>query len=178
MEIWKKVKGWEDLYEVSNTGKVRSIRTGKLRVFDINNCGYERIVFYNGEYKERIFVHRLVAETFIPNPQNKPQVNHIDGNKSNNSVENLEWCTQMENEIHAIKNGLKGNWCGYFVVAFNNGKIEIWDNKSAFARRMNTNLTQVRNWLDKGMKTYNKKGILNIQYCDKCVTTSEKNPCN
>ena len=84
----------------------------------------------------------------------------------------------MENEIHAIKNGLKGHWNGYFVVVFNDGKVEIWDNKTAFARRMNTNITQVRNWLDKEMNTYNKKGILNIQYCNKCVTTSEKNPCN
>lgn len=84
----------------------------------------------------------------------------------------------MENEIHAIKNGLKGHWSGYFVVVFNDGKVEIWDNKTAFARRMNTNITQIRNWLDKKMNTYNKKGILNIQYCNKCVTTSEKNPCN
>lgn len=118
-EIWKDVTGYEGLYQVSNTGHVKSLKRTIIRnngrtlavkekilgVFP-DGRGYS-IVFLskNGETKH-FFMHRLVAEKFIPNTENKPQVNHIDGNKTNNCVENLEWVTGSENMYHSYKIGL------------------------------------------------------------------------
>ena len=123
MEIWKKMKEFGD-YEVSNLGRVKSpdfilkvptgqswIRKGKILKPYKNKKGY-LICDIRVDGKRKIVpLHRLVALAFIPNVDNKPQVNHIDGNKQNNCVENLEWCTNSENQIHAFKHGLqKGNF--------------------------------------------------------------------
>lgn len=119
IEIWKPVKGFEGLYEVSNTGFVKSLprvkvnNKGKqitkeriLKFNDFNN-GYLKVPLTNGNHIKRYYlVHRLVAEAFIDNPNNLPQVNHIDGNKENNHVSNLEWCTREDNIKHAYKMGL------------------------------------------------------------------------
>lgn len=168
MEVWKPIENWEEKYEVSNKGRVRNLITGKILKGDKNNCGYCRITLYDKPNKQRFFTHRLVLSTFLPVDNMKDlQVNHIDGNKENNSLENLEWVTQVENEIHAIKLGLKGIWRGEFKVVYMNGEVEVYDNKKAFARQIGTSDTQVRNWLDKGTKSYMKYGIQEIYYCNK-----------
>ena len=118
LEIWKDVQGYEGLYQVSNLGRVRSmdrwrkngtngyIQKGRILKQEISNCGYSMVhLSFNGKVKG-VLVHRLVAIAFIPNPQNKEQVNHIDGRKQNNNTDNLEWATQSENTIHAHKKGL------------------------------------------------------------------------
>ena len=100
--LWKSVN---DFISVSNCGDVKS--HGKLIKGEICKNGYRRIhVSYKG-VSHKFLVHRLVAEAFIPNPENKPCVNHIDGNKLNNCVKNLEWCDNSHNQQHAYDVGLK-----------------------------------------------------------------------
>lgn len=106
-EEWRPVKGYEGLYEVSNMGRVKSLHYGKERILrpSDNSTGY-RIVELAKQAPKRKLVHRLVAEAFIPSPMNLPVVNHLDGDKHNNCVSNLEWCTYRQNTLHAIKLGL------------------------------------------------------------------------
>ena len=98
-EIWKIIKGFEN-YKVSNTGKVYSLSKNKVMKPWIINSGYQVIALVDRGISNRILVHRLVSLNFINNPLNKPQVNHIDGNKLNNNVANLEWTTASENINH------------------------------------------------------------------------------
>lgn len=110
MEEWRPIVGFEGLYEVSNTGQVRSldrclvnslgrsvfIKGKLLKIYD-NTFGYKFVSLVMDKHSSPTYVHRLVAQAFIPNPQGLPQVNHKDENKSNNRVENLEWCTAKYN---------------------------------------------------------------------------------
>lgn len=105
MEIWKPAVGYEDNYEVSNLGRIRN-RKGYVMKPALRKDGYHWIYLASKTAPNNASVHRLVAKAFIPNPDNKPQVNHKDGNKTNNCVSNLEWVTQSENVRHAYANGL------------------------------------------------------------------------
>lgn len=119
-ELWKDIKEYEGCYQVSNLGRIKSLdrmtnnqygeyfMKGRiLKNSIIKDKGYCRVSLNNGNGKISKRVHRLVAEAFIPNPENKPEVNHKDGNKLNNCVSNLEWCTNKENIEHSIRTGLK-----------------------------------------------------------------------
>lgn len=125
-EQWKPIKGFEGLYEVSNTGKVKSVKrtityekTGKTQTTHekiltlISSKLTERhpkpmyhVELWKDNKRTVKMIHRLVAEAFIPNPEGKPQINHKDGNRDNNCVTNLEWCTCSENSLHAYRTGL------------------------------------------------------------------------
>ena len=98
MERWAPVNGYEN-YEVSDSGNIRNKYTDKILSSKYDR-GYERVTLYNKGTRNMKQVHRLVAEAFINNPENKREVNHKDGNKENNNVENLEWVTSSENQIH------------------------------------------------------------------------------
>jgi hypothetical protein len=108
MEEWKDIVGYEGLYQVSNTGRVKSLKKCELLMkHQISNCGYCRVSLRKPKSSIKYSIHRLVAEAFLPNPNNLPQVNHIDGNKLNNLVDNLEWNTRSENQKHAYRNRLQ-----------------------------------------------------------------------
>lgn len=98
-------------YEITKDGDVINKKTGKKRKPQHNQKGYQTLMLAGKGY----LIHRLVAEKFVPNPENKPQVNHIDGNKDNNCFTNLEWVTNSENRQHAVKEGLivSGEKCSY-----------------------------------------------------------------
>lgn len=114
IEAWLPVPGWEGIYEVSDLGRVRSIDrvarhkvkppqkiSGRMLSPIINTNGYPSVGLRRGKkYKKNVPVHRLVAMAFVPNPEGKPAVNHIDCDKTNNRTDNLEWCTQLENLAH------------------------------------------------------------------------------
>lgn len=159
-EVFKKIKGFET-YEISSFGNVRNSKTGRLRKF--RNCaGYQDLTFpikIEGIQKWKSFlIHRLVAEAFLKNPENKPCVNHKDGNKHNNNRTNLEWVTYSENSKHSFKKlGQKG------AKNFDRRKTVILIHENGFeeevvgirecARKINVPFQMVQNAIKKGHKT-------------------------
>lgn len=118
-EVWKPISGYEGLYEISNYGNVRSLerykvyrnelRTIHAKILKYNTItsGYKQVALYKSGKRKCLLIHRLVAEAFIDNPHNLPQVNHKDGNKTNNNVANLEWCTAKENMVHSVEHNIR-----------------------------------------------------------------------
>lgn len=113
---WKQIKGFEGLYKISSTGEVLSIKRenglgsrneDKIRKLSVKK-GYVTVALSKESKLKYYLVHRLVAEAFLDNESNLPQVNHINGNKLDNRIENLEWCDQSYNQTHARKIGLQG----------------------------------------------------------------------
>lgn len=121
-EIWVPVNGYEGIYEVSNMGRIKTlartyyggvcpvIMKEKLRKFHTKKKGYLALLLSKDTIDVNTTVHRVVAKNFIPNPENKPQVNHKNGNPSDNRVENLEWCTNQENMTHSWKVLNRKSW--------------------------------------------------------------------
>lgn len=175
-EIWKNISGWEGYYQISNLGRVRSL--DRLIVNSIGRKYFLKgIVLKNITPKNHYpyvclrknglnipqSIHRLIAEYFIPNPENKPQVNHKDGNKHNYNIKNLEWSTAKENSQHARDNGLqktiKGDKCVYAkltdekVLAIKRlHRINPKFHRSNLALKLNVNVNTIvsiiknRNW--------------------------------
>ena len=104
-DTWSKIKGFDN-YSVSTSGEIRNDNTGKIKAPKKSTNGYYAVDLYNSGIRTTCRVHRIVGETYVDNPDMKPQLNHKDGDKFNNDYTNLEWVTAKENMRHAFKNGL------------------------------------------------------------------------
>lgn len=163
-EIWKDIEGYEGYYQVSNMGRVKSLDR-EVRVWNrfeytnrrlkskiiacrIDAHGYLSVHLHKNKHCKVVEIQRLVANAFIPNPENKPQVNHIDGNKQNNCVSNLEWNTCSENMLHAYKNKLanarrgKDNSLSKQVIQYDKNMREIANYGSAWEASRKTGYSQ------------------------------------
>lgn len=156
-EVWKDVVGYEKMYQVSNKGRIKclpkaaghSSRRERIKKFSHTNTGYLLCLLSENDKVFGFGVHTLVAHAFIPNPSNKPQVNHINGIKKDNRVENLEWCTPKENTKHAIATGLRKE-----------------QRRGSYSPRSILNKEQVveiRDLLSKGVKNIEVARAFNIQ---------------
>lgn len=137
-EIWKDIKGYKGLYQISNLGRIKSLgrtikrdKKGEMRIEEkiiqvhtLKN-GYNKVDLFKEGKKKCCYIHRLVAEAFIPNTDRKKDVNHINGIKLDNRVENLEWATRSENMKHAFRTGLSATTEAQRIAARKNGSKNI-----------------------------------------------------
>lgn len=163
--MWKDIKDWEDKYEINELGEVRNKNSKHIIKAEPNPAGYFRVCLYDSKrspcYK-KYFVHRLVAETFLPNPENLPEVNHLDNDISHNYLSNLEWSNKLKNELQSHKTGRKPY--RPFKVIFQNGTEKIYDVKPDLARELNLTRGQINHWLRGLSVTYINYGIKDIFY--------------
>lgn len=152
VEVWKDIKGYEGLYQVSNMGRVKSLERTfidkigrkqhiKERILKPtpNHNGYLQVILCISNGKKKTFrVHRLVCETFHENPKNKPCVNHIDENKENNVASNLEWCTIAENNNHGTRKARMAKSLSKTVAQYTKeGElIKVWQSASEVERQL------------------------------------------
>lgn len=147
-EIWKDIKGYEGYYQVSNLGRIKNIKTNTIRKLDLRGNGYYYIDLWKNNQRNKYAIHRLVAETFILNPDNLPQVNHIDGIKTNNNVDNLEWCNQSHNTKEAYRLGLKKP-CKYWLgkkgyLCINSKHVNQYNTKGEFIKQYGSTMEAER----------------------------------
>lgn len=159
-EIWKDIEGYENLYKISNFGNIISKRYWLLNKYiykerkikpTIANNGYIRVSLTKDKKVKYVNIHRLVAQAFIPNPDNLPCVNHIDGNKENNRVDNLEWCTHSYNNKEAYRIGLRKAYRGkdncrsraILQYDLSGNFIKEWDSLSQITKKLGYDYTCV-----------------------------------
>jgi hypothetical protein len=181
-EKWKEVPKF-NLYECSNTGFIRNKNTKKILKFFRQNSGYYQVDLHKDGYRKRFLVHRLIAITWISNPNNYKYINHIDGNKINNNISNLEWCTNSENIKHARKTGLNpynnptrglklsGQRKGaskYFGVCFdksrNKWKTSIVWNKQIFGQKRFDSELEAAKYRDEIIKKFGLENKLPLNF--------------
>ena len=168
MNEWIDIKGYEGRYQVNEKGEVRSLerkevyRDGSIHIIKggimkpLRSCGYLYYFLYDGTNHAKSFsIHKLVATHFIPNPNNYKEVNHIDGNKMNNSAENLEWCSHSQNMKHAYDHGLN---CGSRKKVMIVETGEIFSSMSSLAMKFGCSVTLVSNVIHRKNGRDNYKG--------------------
>ena len=140
-EIWCPIKGFEGLYEVSDKGRVKSIGYGKEKILKpfSNKDGYLQVGLRKNRGRKNWLVHRLVAKTFIPNPDNLPEVNHKDEDKTNNSVQNLDWCDKKYNNNYGTRTQRQADKCSKPVIQFTkDGEfVREWKSMNDVQRNLN-----------------------------------------
>ncbi len=135
MKIWKQYK--DSNYEVSTDGMVRNINTGRILKPSLTK-GYKKVVLRNNGNNYSFYIHRLVAEVFLPNPQKLPQVNHKDENVLNNTVDNLEWCTQLYNNNYGTHNKRMGKTKSKTVLQLriDGSLVRVWSSTHEVQRKL------------------------------------------
>lgn len=141
---WRPVKGYEGVYEISSDGQVMRCLTKKILKPGVATIGYLVVSLWKNNKGKTHYIHRLIAEHFIDNPMNLATVNHIDGNKLNNEISNLEWSSYSENNKHAYDTGLKvvsenvRNWARKRAIEFNKtGRVKRNVNSGKFEKSIN-----------------------------------------
>ena len=138
-EIWKEIQGYENRYAVSNRGRVMNLMSGKVLKNRINGHGYENVLLCkNGKHKN-YKVHRLVAQAFIPNKLNLPEVNHIDECKTNNNVNNLEWVTASQNQRHSAHQ----QSCKINQLSLDGELVKTWESSHQIGRELGYNQSYI-----------------------------------
>lgn len=143
--MWKKVivDNIETNYSISSTGKLKNDTTGRLLKENLHN-GYSHYTISINKKPKKLRTHRLVATAFIPNPENKPYVNHIDGNRQNNNIENLEWCTPSENTLHAVKIGaITGNKKAVIQYSMDGKKMMVYPSIAEAAKQLQLSANKI-----------------------------------
>ena len=174
MKNWKDVLGYEGLYQVSNLGDIQSVhrlvrgRDGRLSPVVSKILKWHvgavtkrhprptySVELWRDNKRKRVPVHRIVAMAYIPNPHDYPQVNHIDGNRKNNSVGNLEWCTASENNYHAYRTGLTTSGMSKAVIGYSvkSGIVIECESIAEAARLVNGNPDAIRGAVKGRLKT-------------------------
>lgn len=144
-EVWKPIKEYEGLYEVSNLGRVNSLK-GNIIIKPALNKGYLRLVLYKNGKKKNKTIHQLVAEAFVDNPNNYSCINHINEIKTDNRVENLEWCDNNYNDNYGTRNERIAKGLSKKIVQLdsNNNYIKTWENASDVERMIGINQGNIR----------------------------------
>lgn len=152
---FRPVVGYEGLYEVSDTGIVRGVKSGKVLKYAYTYNGYPRVSLYRDAKKKTVMVHRLVAIAFLGLPPSEQyQINHKDGDKTNNNVSNLEWCTQSDNIRHSYAIGIREynkkrlietNRKAVIQKTLNGVPIKEWYSMSEAARALNLDVSNICN---------------------------------
>ena len=175
MEKWKIIPDYNGIYRVSSMGRIQSCRNknGKIITNEWHDLKlstrnrYQFVTLYNDSGRHQLLVHRVVASVFIPNPENKPQVNHIDGNRYNNNVTNLEWATQSENMLHSahvLHEGMFENRKKPVIqLSKSNNPIKLWASAADAAKALGIKRTNILHCC-KGRKCFKSAGGYHWQY--------------
>ena len=163
MEIWKYINGYEGLYEISNKGRVRNAE-GRILKARTQNKGYFYVTLHSNHKERKFTIHRLVAEAFIPKINGFNQVNHINGNKKDNSVENLEWCNQRLNYNHGMQKFLYSHNENHYFAKLTNEQVKtiptlfkIGFTRTTISRILNVDSSSIKA-IEKGI-SYRELGL-------------------
>lgn len=173
MERWKDIPGYEKIYEVSTKGRVRTAkgkttksalhgeRVWRQRIMKLktDKKGYKRVMLYKNKSPKQFLVHRLVAMTFIQKEDGKGYINHLDGNPSNNYLENLEWCDHKENLIHAYDNRMNKNPDPIILYNTVTKEIKYFRSKAEASRYLERNHGFISRLVKAGIKTVDEYEI-------------------
>lgn len=154
MEVWKDISGYEGHYQVSNCGRIKSLKYGKETIMSekLNSMGYVDIIFTKSNEQKSIRVHRIVAEAFLDNSQGYPVINHIDGDKKNNHIDNLEWCTYSHNNKQAYLQG-QNKTKPIIQLTLDGVFIKEWNSMKEASEAVGAHSSNIRKCIQQKIKT-------------------------